>query len=65
MVTVNLSVWASGAYVSAMFDRAAEMQERIKRRGYLFVSDIRSMAEAANLPDSESAVQTQERERQP
>jgi hypothetical protein len=65
MVTVNLSVWASGAYVSAMLDRAAEVQERIKRSGHLFVSDIRSMADAVNIPDSEAAALEKERERQP
>jgi hypothetical protein len=65
MVTVNLSVWASGAYVSAAFDRAAEIQERIKRSGHLFVADIRSMADAVNIPDSEAAALEKERERQP
>jgi hypothetical protein len=65
MVTVNLSVWASGAYVSAMLDRAAEVQERIKRSGHLFVADIRSMADAVNIPDSEAAAKKKERERQP
>jgi hypothetical protein len=53
MSAINLAAWSSGAYVSSMFDRAAEMRERIHRRGYLFVSDIRSMADAVNLPEAE------------
>ena len=55
MVTVNLSVWASGAYVSAMFDRAATLREQIKKDGHLFVHGLRSMAEAAHLPDTDAA----------
>lgn len=62
MVTVNLAVWSSGAYVSAMFERAAEMREKIKRSGYLFVSDIRAMADAANLQEAEEAQREKERQ---
>lgn len=55
MVGVNLAVWASGAYVSAQFERAAAMKDQIAREGNVFVSGLRSMADAANLPDSSPA----------
>lgn len=55
MVTVNLAVWASGAYVSTAFERAAEVREQIRREGHLFVDSVRTMAEAVHVPDTDAA----------
>lgn len=55
MVAVNLAVWASGAYVSAAFERAAEVREQINRRGHLFVNEMRTLAEAVRPADTDAA----------
>lgn len=55
MVVVNLAVWASGAYVSAAFERAADVREQINRSGHLFVNEMRTLAEAVRPTDTDAA----------
>ena len=62
MVIVNVSAWGSGAYVSAVFERAAALREQIAKDGHIFVHGLRNMAEAAHLPDTDAAPLEQPRE---
>lgn len=73
MAVINLAAWGAGAYVSAQLERAAEMRAQIRREGWAFVHDYRSLAEAVNTPDHDATTaerpahhrQAAERERAP
>lgn len=73
MAVINLAAWGAGAYVSAQLERAAEVRAQIRRDGWAFVHDYRSLAEAVHTADHEAANtdrqahrrQAMERERTP
>lgn len=65
MVFVNLAAWAAGAYVSAQFERAAEVREQIRREGWAFVRKFDQFTDVASVLDSAPApLEQREKERQ-
>lgn len=55
MAVINLAAWGAGAYVSAQLERAAEVRAQIRREGWAFVHDVRSLADAVHTTDHEAA----------